>query len=86
MALARFNVNQRAPSGPAVMAEGNMPVSGKTNSVIRPSVVMRPMRSVLVSVNQSAASGPTVMPNGPLPGWGSGKAVSFPSVVMRAIW
>src|SRR6266849_4221522 len=47
------SVNQSAPSGPVVMPAGPLPAFGSGNSVITPSVVMRPIWSG-GSVNHSA--------------------------------
>jgi hypothetical protein len=58
------SVNQRLPSGPAVMevrrASGPMPA---LNSVTVPSGVIRPMVLFGDSVNQTLPSGPAVMPS-----------------------
>ena len=68
MRLPTCSVNQRLPSGPAVMPDGallaEMPL---LNSVITPAGVMRPMRLPPYSVNQRLPSGPAVMPFGWLP-------------------
>src|SRR5207302_5644762 len=60
------SVNQRLPSGPAVMAKGKLP-AGRLNGVTVPLGVMRSMlpRS---STNHKLPSGPRVMPAGIAPG------------------
>src|SRR5260370_37843377 len=65
------SVNQRLPSGPAVMPKGSQPLVdpqlvGRGNSVTRPAVVMRPIWLVSYSVNQRLPSCPAVMPKGKL--------------------
>ena len=57
------SVNQRLPSGPAVMSNG-LPVTGKGNSVMTPAVVMRPMRFPNCSVNHRCPSGPVTISAG----------------------
>src|SRR5262249_39060484 len=61
------SVNQRLPSGPAVIPSGRllavMPVA---NSVTTPAGVIRSIRSLLSSVNQRLPSGPAVIPLGTL--------------------
>src|SRR6266568_3243481 len=66
MLLPPNSVNQRAPSGPAVMPAGSLLAVGTANSVTTPAVVMRPILSADTadSVNQRAPSGPAVMPTG----------------------
>src|SRR5262245_16254970 len=77
--LAR-SVNQRLPSGPAVMNSGmELAVGMGNSSVTTPEVVMRPILLVLPSVNQSAPSGPTAMPKGRLEAVGHGYSVMPPS-------
>src|SRR5512142_562116 len=56
--LPSASVNQRAPSGPAVMPAGALFGVGTANSVITPAVVIRPILLSLISVNQRAPSGP----------------------------
>src|ERR1700720_1753811 len=68
------SVNQRAPSGPAVMLKGAEIWPLRGNSVTAPAVVMRPILPGSVqnipalvvhhSVNQRAPSGPAVIPPG----------------------
>src|SRR5260221_559641 len=53
------SVNQRLPSGPAVMPSGRL--AGTGNKVMLPLGVMRPIAPAL-SVNQRLPSGPAVMP------------------------
>jgi len=57
--LNTSSVNQRLPSGPAVMPSGRLPGTG--NKVMLPLGVMRPIAPAL-SVNQRLPSGPLVMP------------------------
>ena len=49
---------------PAVIPSGPDDARGKTNSVISPAVVIRPIRLPVCSVNHSAPSGPAVIPPG----------------------
>src|SRR5262249_41970917 len=65
-------------SGPGVMPVGALAGVGRTNSVILPLEVMRPIRLPSASVNQSAPSGPAVMPRGLLPGVGRANSVTGP--------
>jgi hypothetical protein len=58
------SVNQRAPSGPVVMAPGYACVVGIRNSEIDPLVVIRPIWFPSNSVNQRAPSGPLVIAQG----------------------
>src|SRR6187200_637019 len=64
------SVNQRLPSGPAVIPTGwrsteNGPGGAIGNSVTTPSGVIRPMRPGLAnSVNHRLPSGPSVIPRG----------------------
>ena len=66
--LPLISVNQRLPSGPAVMKRGPLllVVIGKS-FVIAPAVVIRPILLVPFSVNHSAPSGPAVIPQGAEP-------------------
>ena len=80
-----LSVNHGAPLGPAVIAEGSAPSTGRTNSVISPLPVVRPIRSVFICVNHIASSGPAVIPKGPLSGVGTRKASISPSTVMQPI-
>src|SRR6266852_5846510 len=70
------SVNQRLPSGPAVIAQGLLPW-GKGNSLTLPPGVMRPILSPDTSVNQRLPSGPAVMSEGLLP-WGKGNSLTLP--------
>src|SRR5438477_281535 len=81
------SVNQRTPSGPAVMPEGALPAVGTVNSVMTPSVVIRPilLPANASSVNQRAPSGPVVMPTGALPAVGTVNSVMTPPVVIWPI-
>src|SRR5262249_58742640 len=70
------SMNQRAPSGPTVIACGKLPAVGTGNCVMAPAVVIRPIWSLRPSVNQNAPSGPSVIPSGALqPGRGGSSAV-----------
>ncbi len=60
------SVNQRLPSGPVTMPRGLLAVR-PPYSVIVPSGVMLPMRSLAFSVNQTAPSGRRSPPSGPRP-------------------
>src|SRR5262249_55604905 len=62
--IAPFSsVNQRLPSGPAVISAGALAVVRPAeNSVMTPAVVIRPM--AWRSVNQRLPSGPRVIPMG----------------------
>ncbi len=66
-------MNQRLPSGPAVMLRGLLPSDpsvGRGKAVKLPAGVRRPMVSVVSaapSVNQRLPSGPLVMPNASQP-------------------
>ena len=60
MRLPNSSANQSAPSGPAVMCAGRLPVLGSTNSVKMPDVVTRPILED--SVNHRSPPGPLVMP------------------------
>jgi len=70
--------NQIAPSGPAVTPTGPSPGTG--NSLIWPSVVMRPTWFAFSSLNQRAPSGPTAMRCGRPSGVGVGYSLIVPSV------
>src|SRR6478736_2854395 len=59
--LTDVRVYQRLPSGPLVMSYGLAPVAGSGNSVIEPSVVIRPILFAPQSVNQRAFVGPAVI-------------------------
>src|SRR6187402_3412730 len=59
--LARFSVNQRLPSGPAMMPWTPLAAVGTGNFVIAPVVVMRPISLLPASVNQRFPSGPVAM-------------------------
>jgi len=78
-------VNQRAPSGPAVMSDGKLSGVGMANSVMVPAVVIRPILLAPNSVNQRAPSGPAVMPTGKLLAVGRANSVMTPAVVIRPI-
>src|SRR3989454_1552325 len=81
--LPQDSVNQRLPSGPAVMPSGlllplggQLRLGGRGNSVITPAGVIRPILLPLSSVNQRLPSGPAVMLSGPLSGVGLGSGGS----------
>ena len=59
------SVAHSAPSGPSVMAAGEL-APGRLYSVIAPAVVIRPILPGKFSQNHSAPSGPGVMPEGVL--------------------
>src|SRR5512143_1309164 len=84
--LPAASVNQRAPSGPAVIP-GICPGVGTANSVSTPAVVIRPIRGLkyALSVNHRAPSGPAVMAAGELFGVGTANAVRTPAAVIRPI-
>src|SRR6266487_1455174 len=73
------SVNQRLPSGPAVIAPGRLPGVGRGNSLMRPPGVMRPILFPSTSVNQRLPSGPAVITPGWLPGVGRGNSVMVPA-------
>src|SRR5439155_905810 len=83
--LPESSVNQRLPSGPAVMLSGALPVVGTANSVTVPVRVIRPILFPLSSVNQTFPSWPAVMPMGPLPAVGTVNSVTAPAGVIRPI-
>ena len=58
------SVNQRLPSGPAVIEAGWLPDVGMAYLVTVPLGVMRPTRFASVSVNHTLPSGPAVTPCG----------------------
>lgn len=62
--LVEFSVNQRAPSGPAVMPIGFGLAVGIVKVLKLPVVVMRPMASAPLMANRRALSEPTVMAHG----------------------
>ena len=76
-------MNQRFPSGPAVMPSGSlMPVS--LTFEITPSAVMRPMVLLITLVNQRLPSGPEAIAVG-LSTLGSEKLLMVPVGVTRPI-
>src|SRR2546423_11024749 len=78
MAFPLKAVNQRLPSGPAVMNRGSPKACGTGKPVKLPAVVMRPMS--VPAVNQRLPSGPVVMLIGsPLP-VGVGDSVIVPAL------
>src|SRR5437763_734208 len=84
--LPPCSVNQRLPSGPAVIPSGPLPYVGRGNSVIMPLVLMRPILLPSGSVNQRLPSGPAVIPHGPLADVGTGNSVMFPAGVVDGVW
>ncbi len=62
-----FSVNQRLPSGPAVIPQGRADAVGTANSVIDPPGVIRAILSVPASVTQRLPSEPVVIRVGRLP-------------------
>ena len=88
ISLLPYSVNQRFPSGPAVMIRGFSPGVGSWNSVTVPEGVMRPMALPPgpVSVNHMFPSGPAVMEYGIDPAVTPVRnSVIAPSMVTRAI-
>src|SRR5712692_10986992 len=86
----KFSVNQRLPSGPAVMMRGLVSrVEGERvwySPVTAPLVVMRPILSDNDSQNQRLPSGPAAIPRELLLAVGIGNSpVMTPLVVMRPI-
>src|SRR6266581_341096 len=74
------SVNQRLPSGPAVMPKGLLSPVGMENSpVTTPAGVMRPILFPEYSVNQRLPSGPAVMPRGKVEAVGMGNSVMVPA-------
>src|SRR6188768_4060214 len=77
--LARFSVNQRLPSGPAMMPWTPAAAVGTANVVIAPAVVIRPIWLLPASVNQRLPSGPTAMSSrSPLVATGNSVSTSLP--------
>jgi len=74
--LPPVSVNQRSPSGPAVIPFGWLPAVGIANSMIDPLVVILPILFVRLSVNQRFPSGPAVMPIGSRCVVGSGNSAT----------
>src|SRR6266851_3522627 len=85
MLFPKDKVNQRLPSGPAVMPKGPLLFGETWNSVMLPLGVMRPMMPTLYSVNHRLPSGPAVMLKGMLLAVGMGNPVMVPLVVIRPI-
>ncbi len=56
------SVNQRLPSGPAAMPQGELPAVGTGYSVMRPRGVIRPILLPWTSVNHMLLSGPAAIP------------------------
>src|SRR2546426_12561345 len=80
--LPKASVNQRLPSGPAVIPNGPLLGVGSGNSAMGPAVGMRGRKLVaLASGEQLVACGPIVIPAGWLGGGGSGNSVRTPAGV-----
>src|SRR3954447_13055053 len=71
------SVNQRLPSGPAVIPRGSAMAVGTANSVMAPvAELIIPILSERSSVNQSLPSGPAAIPQrSVLAGWGNSAMV-----------
>jgi hypothetical protein len=81
-----LSVNQRLPSGPAVICSAPAKIVGISNSVIAPrGVVICPILLMVDSVNQRLLSGPAVIPDGVLKLADRGNRVITPPGVMRTI-
>src|SRR5438105_3208626 len=82
-----LSVNQRLPSGPAVMPSGSLlkVALGTGYSVKAPVTVTFPILFLLISVNHNLPSGPTVMSHGPPSGVGTAYSVKAPLVVIFPI-
>jgi hypothetical protein len=81
-------VNQRLPSGPAVILSGHLKDEVSGNSVTVPTGVIRPILFDRASVNQRLPSGPRVIPAEsvyPSGALGTGNVVMIPLGVMRPI-
>src|SRR5438552_17107004 len=84
--LPSFSVNQRLPSGPRAMFEGQLLAVGTGNSLMVPLSVMRPILLPEASVNHIALSGPSVMPKGSVSTVGIGNSLMMLAAgVMRRI-
>src|SRR6266700_8263011 len=79
------SLNHRFPFGPSVMPRDPVFRLG-ADSLIFPSVVIRPIRLPLYSVNHRFPSGPAVIPPGSLTGVGTVNSVIVPPVVIRPIF
>ena len=84
MRLASLSVNHIAPSGPAVIREGNEPAAGSGKVVTTPAGVIRVMASIWGLAIQTFPSGPAASPL-PNAAESSGNSVTSPDVVMRPI-
>src|SRR5262245_28209502 len=73
--LPPLAVNQRLPSGPAVIPQGSLWGVGRLNSVTTPEGVIRPLRLAPPSANQRLPSGPAVIPSGLLLAVGIGNSL-----------
>src|SRR6266851_4791460 len=84
--LPWYSMNQRLPSGPAVIVIGSLPAVGMGNSAVMvPLGLMRPILLPLNSVNQRLPSGPAVIPSGELLAVGTGNSVIVPLGLIRPI-
>src|SRR2546421_9377974 len=83
--LPPFSVNQRLPSGPAVIQRDTLPAVGTTNSVMMPAGVLRPILLPCLSANQRLPSGPAAIPLGKLLVVGTVNSVMTPAGVIRPI-
>src|SRR6516225_2244627 len=79
MLLPVNSVNQRSPSGPAVMPKGPLPTVGIGNSVTTPAVVMRPILLPTISANQRLPSCPAVINSGEPSAVGTENSVTTPA-------
>src|SRR5712692_4429412 len=85
--LPTASVNQRSPSGPAVISVGLLLVVGVGVKVIVPDVVIRPIRADCEPsrVNQRLPSGPVVISSVDALLVGIVKEVNLPEVVIFTI-
>src|SRR5947209_11113860 len=75
-------VNHRVPSGPLMIAMGEVALLTMGNSVTTPLGVSRPILPLRNSVNQRLPSGPATMLRGP----GSSKRLISKLVYLPALW
>src|SRR6266700_3304691 len=75
--LPSTSVNQRLPSGPAVIPSGVLLPFERGNSLMVPPGLMRPILLPSISVNQRLPSGPAVIPSGLLPAVEVANSVMF---------
>src|SRR5215813_8410574 len=81
--LPSYSVNQRLPSGPAVIPLSWLASVRTSNSVSVPLGVIYPI--LLPAVNQRLPSGPAVIPLSRLASVGTANSVSVPLGVIRPI-